>query len=98
MPFLSLVQACVIDSWATVAYKRFIDNVPMTIDHALLCGLKVNLESVLFKGVDISGSRGYDHCKELLSEPEDIVARRDELQKRRSRLMIGRDELMQAFE
>lgn len=97
MPFLSLVQ-CMIDSCATVAYRRFIDNVPMTIDHALCCGLKVNLEAVLFKGVDISGSGGYDHCKELLSEPEDIVARRDELQKRRSRLVNGRDELMQAFE
>jgi hypothetical protein len=70
----------------------------MTVDHALLRGVKVNLESVLFKGVDISGPGGYDHCKELLSEPEDIVARRDELQKRRNRLVNGRDELMQAFE
>ena len=82
MPFLSLVQACVIDSWTTVAYKHFVqvDIVPTTIDHALLRDVKLNLESVLFRSVEISGPEGYDRSKELLSEAEDIVARRDELQ------------------
>jgi hypothetical protein len=72
----------------------------MTIDHALLRGVKVDLMPVLFKGVDISGPGGYasDRCKELLSEPEDIVSHRNELQRRRDRLMNGRGELLQAFE
>jgi hypothetical protein len=70
----------------------------MTIDHALLRGVKLNLQSVLFKGMDIGGPSGYRRCKELLSEPEDIVGRRNDLQKRRSRLVNGRDELLQAFE
>jgi hypothetical protein len=87
-----------IDSWTAVAYKRFVDSVPMTIDHALVRGMKVGLESVLFNGVNISGPGGYERCKVLLGEPEDIIARREELQKRRERLVNGRRELLQAFE
>ena len=81
-----------------VAYKRFVDNVPMTIDRALLRGVKVDLESVLFNGLDISGSEGYNRCRLLLSEPEDVFARRNELQKKCKRLAKGKEELLQAFE
>jgi hypothetical protein len=70
----------------------------MTIDHALLRGVKAGLESVLFNGMEISGPEGYEHCKVLLSEPEHIIMRREELQKRRDRLVNGRKELLQAFE
>ncbi len=81
-----------------VAYKRFVDKVPMTLDCALLRGLKVGLESALFNGMHVSGPGGYERCRFLLSEPEEIVARRDALQKKRDRLVKGREELLQAFE
>jgi Dynamin GTPase effector domain len=97
-PSFFFVQARMIDSSTAVAYKRFVDSVPMTIDHALVRGMKVGLESVLFNGVDISGPGGYERCKVLLGEPEDIIARREEMQKRRERLVNGRRELLQAFE
>jgi len=81
-----------------VAYKRFVDNVPMTIDRALLRGVKVGLESVLFNDLDISGSEGHNRCRLLLSESEDVFARRNELQKKCDRLAKGKEELLQAFE
>ncbi|KAF8504672.1 P-loop containing nucleoside triphosphate hydrolase protein [Russula emetica] len=80
-----------------VAYKRFVDNVPMAIDRTMVRGLKVGLESALFNGMDISGPGGYERCRLLLSEPEGIVARRTELQKRRDRLGRAKEELLQAF-
>lgn len=81
----------------TVAYKRFVDNVPMAIDRTMVRGLKVGLESVLFNGMEISGPGGYERCRLLLSEPEGIIARRTELQKRRDRLGRAKEELLQAF-
>ena len=87
MPFLSLVQAHVTDTMPiAVAYKRFADNVPMILDCALLRGVKVGLEPVLFlfNGMHISVPGWYEYCRFLLNEPpEDIVARRDALQKKR---------------
>jgi hypothetical protein len=80
-----------------VAYKRFVDNVPMAIDRTMVRGLKVGLESALFNGMEISGAGGHERCRLLLSEPEGIVARRTELQKRRDRLWRAKEELLQAF-
>lgn len=80
-----------------MAYKRFVDNVPMGIDRTLLRGVTVGLEEVLFSGLAINGPRGYERCRILLSEPEDIVERRGELQKRRQRLLLAKEELIEAF-
>jgi len=80
-----------------VAYKRFVDNVPMGIDRTLLRGVTVGLEEALHKGLGISGSGGFEKCQVLLSEPGDIVERRSELQKRRQRLLLAKEELAEAF-
>ncbi|KAI0245062.1 P-loop containing nucleoside triphosphate hydrolase protein [Lactifluus subvellereus] len=80
-----------------IAYKRFVDNVPMGIDRTMLRGMIAGLKEVLLKGLAISGPDGYQRCRTLLSEPEDIVERRSELQKRRQRLMSARKELVDAF-
>ncbi|KAF8270214.1 P-loop containing nucleoside triphosphate hydrolase protein [Lactarius quietus] len=80
-----------------VAYKRFVDNVPMSIDRALVRGLILGLETALFHGLSINGPEGYERCRRLLSEPEDIVERRSELEKRRQRLLSARKELVEAF-
>ncbi|KAI0250034.1 P-loop containing nucleoside triphosphate hydrolase protein [Lactifluus subvellereus] len=80
-----------------VAYKRFADNVPMGVDRTLLRGIKIGLEAALFNGLAVGGAGGYERCRSLLSEPEDIIERRSELQKRRERLMKAKEELLQAF-
>ena len=69
-----------------VAYKRFVDNVPITIDRTLLRGVKVGLESGLFNGLDITESEGYKRFRLFLSEPEDVFARRNKLQKKYNRM------------
>ncbi|KAI0302311.1 P-loop containing nucleoside triphosphate hydrolase protein [Multifurca ochricompacta] len=81
-----------------VAYKRYVDNVPMGIDRTLLRGVRVGLEEALFNGISISGPGGHERCRMLLSEPEDVVEHRNELQKRRDRLLMAKEELVQAFD
>ncbi|KAH9965467.1 P-loop containing nucleoside triphosphate hydrolase protein [Russula dissimulans] len=80
-----------------VAYKRFVDNVPMGIDRTLLRGVTVGLEEALHKGLGVGGPGGFEKCQKLLSEPGDIVERRSELQKRRQRLLLAKEELVEAF-
>jgi hypothetical protein len=69
----------------------------MGIDRTMLRGMTAGLKGVLLKGLAISAPDGYQRCKTLLSEPEDIVERRNELQKRRQRLTSARKELVDAF-
>jgi len=76
-----------------VAYKRFVDIVPMTIDYTLVSGVTEGLENALYTGLGASGSESYERCQRLLEEPEDISRRREELVKRRDRLVRARDEM-----
>ena len=69
----------------------------MSIDRALVRGVILDLEMVLFQGLSIKGPEGYERCRRLLSEPGDIVERRSELEKRRQRLLSARQELVEAF-
>ena len=84
------------DLLAQVAYKRYVDYVPMAIDHELVLGLDKDgaLESVLLKGLGITGPDGQRRCREFLQEPPNIVTRRQELQKRWERLDTAKKELM----
>ena len=80
----------------TVAYKRFVDNVPMAIDYELILGLNRNrrLEQVLYHGLGITGVDAGKRSREYLAEPPHIVARRKDLLKRRERLESAKRELM----
>ncbi|KAI0262179.1 P-loop containing nucleoside triphosphate hydrolase protein [Gloeopeniophorella convolvens] len=80
-----------------VAYKRFVDNVPMGIDRTLVRGVTDGLEQALYQGLAIGGSGGSEKCRKLLSEPESIAEQRDELRKRRERLRRAKDEIVEAF-
>ncbi|KAF8504671.1 P-loop containing nucleoside triphosphate hydrolase protein [Russula emetica] len=80
-----------------VAYKRFVDNVPMGIDRTLVRGMTRGLEGVLLSGLGVSGPEGYKRCKMLLSEQEEIAERRSELEKRRKRLILAKEELIEEF-
>lgn len=79
-----------------MAYKRFVDYVPMAIDHELILGLHRNgaLQDGLLKGLGITGADGPRRCKDFLQEPPSIVKRRQELQKRWERLDTAKRELM----
>lgn len=80
-----------------MAYKRFVDNVPMGIDRTLVRGVTRDLEGVLLSGLGVNGPEGYKRCKMLLSEPEDIAERRREFEKRQKRLLSAKEELIDVF-
>jgi hypothetical protein len=69
----------------------------MGIDRTLVRGVTVGLERVLLSGLGINGERAFERCKMLLSEPEDIVERRNELEKRKQRLLSAKEELIEVF-
>ena len=68
----------------------------MAIDHELVLGLERDrgLENALLKGLGITGPNGFQRCKEYLQEPPQVVARREELEKRWARLESAKKELM----
>jgi hypothetical protein len=70
----------------------------MCIDRDLLLGVTAGLEEALFDGLGINGPGGYERCKKLLSEAEEVVVRRSELEKRYQRLLLARKELSEVFE
>ena len=78
-----------------VAFKRFTDMVPMTIDQELLRGLDWDrgLYTALTKGLEITGPGSLDKAKEYLQEPPEVVNRRESLLKKRERLQSAKREL-----
>jgi len=78
-----------------VAFKRFADMVPMTIDQELLRGLDWDrgLHSALTKGLGITGDGSSERAKEFLQETPDVKSRREGLLRRRERLQSAKREL-----
>lgn len=70
----------------------------MGIDRTLLRGVTVDLGTTLLDGLAINGPTAFERCRRLLSEPEDIVERRSELEKRRQRLLSAQKEFIELFE
>jgi hypothetical protein len=68
--------------------------VPLAIDHEFVLGIERDIELALYRGLKISGPDGIKICKDLLQEPPNISARREELQKKLDRLNTARMELM----
>jgi len=69
----------------------------MCIDRTLLRGVTIGLDKELRSRLAINGPGAYERSKAFLSEPEDIVERRSELQNRRQRLLSVRKELIETF-
>ncbi len=82
-----------------VAHKRFIDNIPNTIDYELVLGLdrEQALDKALRKGLGIGGADAVAHCAEYIKEPRHVAERREELMKKRERLEMARRQLTEAW-
>jgi hypothetical protein len=72
-----------------------VDTVPLAIDHGLVRGLERDLQKALFDGLGVGGPDGFRMCKEFLQEPPMTAGRREELSKRRERLVLARKELIE---
>ncbi|KIM86047.1 hypothetical protein PILCRDRAFT_5119 [Piloderma croceum F 1598] len=77
-----------------VAYKRFSDIVPMAIDHEFVSGVERDIQSALLKGLGLSGKDGFQIARQLVQEPHNVSARREELKKKLDRLNTARNELL----
>ncbi|KIJ53719.1 hypothetical protein M422DRAFT_222407 [Sphaerobolus stellatus SS14] len=77
-----------------VAYKRFIDTVPLAIDQELILIDKRVLQEALSLGLKITDSRAQESCRKLMAEPPQISSLREELESRRDRLLAEQKELL----
>ena len=82
-----------------VAYKRFTDMVPMTIDQELLRGLDWDrgVRTALINGLEITGPDSLERSRQFLQEPPDVQSRREDLLKRLERLRLAKRELQSLF-
>ncbi len=90
------VSQCSPSEFVSVAYKRYIDNVPLAIDYDLVQGLDRGLLVTLYERLGIHGAKGQEICKELAQESPQMADRREELTKKLERLQTAYQELMQS--
>jgi Dynamin GTPase effector domain len=73
--------------------QRFIDKVPMLVDHLLVLKLKEAIPRALESKLPFGKPNQKDLCADLLRQADDIIAKRKELNGRRTRLEEAREEL-----
>lgn len=79
--------------WLTliaVAYKRFVDNVPMAIDFVILNGFKRTIRDVMFAELRLGEVQAKELCAEYLTEDPDVKSKRDTLSSKSKRLEKAR--------
>ncbi|KAI6107743.1 P-loop containing nucleoside triphosphate hydrolase protein [Pisolithus croceorrhizus] len=76
-----------------VAYKRFVDMVPLAIDYEMVRGMERGLDQALLEGLHITGKDAHERCAAMLQEPAAIASKRLELSKKLERLRAARTEL-----
>lgn len=73
-----------------VSHRRFLDNVPLAINHELIYGLvhpdRGGLNDVLYRRLGIDGAGADAQCEKLLQEPPNVGVAREELSARYERL------------
>jgi hypothetical protein len=77
-----------------VAYKRFVDYVPMIIDYHLLKGFNRTIHDFLFKCLELGEHDARERCARFLEEDASIVNRRKTLSIMLQRMEIARVELL----
>ena len=77
-----------------MAYKRFVDNVPLAIDFGLVRGLQKDILPFFYSHLGINGQNGHQICMELAEEDADMAARRLGLKETLGRLELARRELL----
>ncbi|KAH9485775.1 Interferon-induced GTP-binding protein Mx2 [Psilocybe cubensis] len=76
-----------------VAYKRFADNVPLSIDRELVKGLTRDLLKKISDDLGTNTARGYEISKEFALESPQVADRRADLEKKLERLESAQKQL-----
>ncbi|KAF9222274.1 hypothetical protein BS17DRAFT_735704, partial [Gyrodon lividus] len=82
-----------VQAYFQVAYKRFVDMVPIAIDYEIVLGLERGIDKALQDGLQITGPEGYSRCKTMLQELTSVASLRQDVQKKMERLQAARQEL-----
>ena len=73
-----------------VSHKRFLDNVPLAINHELIYGSvhpdRGGLHDALYKRLGIDGAGADAQCERLLQEPPNVQVAREDLSARYEKL------------
>jgi len=69
-----------------VAYKRFVDHIPMAIDYELVRGGEVDVFHLLWTKLELDGKDAHEKCRGYAQEAAQIADRREELEKKLERL------------
>jgi hypothetical protein len=77
-----------------VAFKRFVDNIPLAIDFGLVRGLQKDILPFFYSHLGINGPDGHQICMELAQEDPGMAARRLALKETLGRLELARRELL----
>ncbi|KAF8805202.1 hypothetical protein BYT27DRAFT_7258310 [Phlegmacium glaucopus] len=77
-----------------VAYKRFVDNIPLAIDLELVRGLERGIHSSLYANIGVSGPDATSICQKLAEESPGIARDRADLLKKLERLENASRELV----
>ncbi|KAL1690988.1 P-loop containing nucleoside triphosphate hydrolase protein [Schizophyllum commune] len=77
-----------------VAYKRFVDNIPLAIDQELVYGIERDMYSALMAGLHVNGPDGDHLCREYAQESPQAASKREELEKKLERLSGASEELL----
>jgi hypothetical protein len=64
-----------------VAFKRFVDNIPMIVDYELLKGFDRTLANALFQGLQVAGEDAQQRASGYLQENPNIIQRRETLRR-----------------
>lgn len=80
-----------------VAYKRFVDYVPMIIDYHLLKGFNRTIHDFLFKALALGAVDARERCARYLEEEPEIVNRRTALSSMLARMEVARIELVKVI-
>lgn len=74
----------------TVSHRRFLDNVPLAINHELIYGLihpdRGRLQDALYERLGLDGAGAEAECEKLLQEPPNVQETRENLAARYERL------------
>ncbi|KAF9650942.1 hypothetical protein BDM02DRAFT_1001795 [Thelephora ganbajun] len=84
-----------------VSHRRFLDSVPLAINHELIYGLihpnRGKLQEVLYERLRINGVGADAQCEKLLQEPPNVQVAREDLSARYERLSAAATALESAI-
>ena len=87
---ITVMAQCV--SYYDLSYRRFVDNVSMSINSALIKKFSKRIEAAMFKSINILNGSTQELCR-LLQEDPTITQRRNQIQSRTQQLSLFIDEL-----